>query len=176
MFSSYNNFNQNGQVHHPQAQTSYHTQAPSPRQTTSARSYVATRNKGKEIVKSPSPPTESDIEEDSDEEQAQRDKDIQNEMASISRTFKNIYKPTNNNLITSSNTRHRNEVILTIDDDTGPTYDTEPLEKEHSNDDYNVFTNEREHSEQPEYINDKYVVKKADSNITPNSSDMSNNE
>ncbi|GJY40561.1 hypothetical protein Tco_0427831 [Tanacetum coccineum] len=42
--------------------------------------------------------------------------------------------------------------------DFGPTYDVEPLEKVQSNDDYNVFSNERQHSEQPESINDTYVV------------------
>ncbi|GKA39801.1 hypothetical protein Tco_0732352 [Tanacetum coccineum] len=48
--------------------------------------------------------------------------------------------------------------------------------KVHSNDDYNVFVNEREHTKQPKSINDTYVVEKVDSNITPASSDMSNNE
>ncbi|GJU23451.1 hypothetical protein Tco_1156793 [Tanacetum coccineum] len=54
-----------------QAPKPYKTQAPSPRQTTSTRSHATTRNKVKEIVKSPSP--ESELEEDSDEEHAQRD-------------------------------------------------------------------------------------------------------
>ncbi|GJY13816.1 hypothetical protein Tco_0383125 [Tanacetum coccineum] len=40
-------------VHHPQAPKTYQTQAPSPRQTTSTRSHVAVRSKGKEIVKAP---------------------------------------------------------------------------------------------------------------------------
>ncbi|GJV00554.1 hypothetical protein Tco_1329824, partial [Tanacetum coccineum] len=39
-----------------------------------------------------------------------------------------------------------------------------------SNDDYNVFANERHHSEQPESINDTYVVEKVNSNVIPNSS------
>ncbi|GKG54993.1 hypothetical protein Tco_0562980, partial [Tanacetum coccineum] len=54
----------------------YKTHAPSSRQTTSTRSHATTRNKGKEIVKAPSPPFESASEEDDDEEQAQRDKKI----------------------------------------------------------------------------------------------------
>ncbi|GKB78629.1 hypothetical protein Tco_0945524 [Tanacetum coccineum] len=41
-------------------------------------------------------------------EQAQRDKDMQKNLALIAKYFKKIYKPTNNNLRTSSNTRNKN--------------------------------------------------------------------
>nr|GEX67037.1 hypothetical protein [Tanacetum cinerariifolium]GEX69365.1 hypothetical protein [Tanacetum cinerariifolium] len=64
------------------------------------------------------------------------------------------------------------EVIQAADEDTRPIYDTEPLEKVHENDVYNVFSNKREHLEQPESNNDTYVVEKADRIITPNSSDI----
>ncbi|GKB40594.1 putative reverse transcriptase domain-containing protein [Tanacetum coccineum] len=84
------------------------TQAPSPRQTTSTRSHATTRSEGKEIVKSPSPSPESDTKEDSDKEQAQKDKKIHKAMSFISKTFKDIYKPTNNNLTTSSKTKNKN--------------------------------------------------------------------
>nr|GEX91303.1 hypothetical protein [Tanacetum cinerariifolium] len=47
-------------------------------------------------------------EEDIDHEQAQRDKDMQNNLALIAKCFKRIYKPTNNNLRTSSNSRNKN--------------------------------------------------------------------
>ncbi|GJV96094.1 retrovirus-related pol polyprotein from transposon TNT 1-94 [Tanacetum coccineum] len=47
-------------------------------------------------------------EEDSDPEQAQRDKEMQKNLALIAKYFKKIYKPTNNNLRTSSNTRNKN--------------------------------------------------------------------
>nr|GEV79574.1 hypothetical protein [Tanacetum cinerariifolium] len=79
------------------------------KQTKSTRSYVATRNKSKEIIKAPLTSPESDHEEENDEEQTQRDKEIQKAMAIILKTFKNSYKPTNNNLRTSSNTRNKNE-------------------------------------------------------------------
>nr|GEV43332.1 Gag-Pol polyprotein [Tanacetum cinerariifolium] len=46
--------------------------------------------------------------EDNDPEQAQRDKDMQKDLALIAKYFKKIYKPTNNNLITSSNSRNKN--------------------------------------------------------------------
>ncbi|GJZ47591.1 hypothetical protein Tco_0601423 [Tanacetum coccineum] len=53
-------------------------------------------------------PSESASEEDSDPEQAQRDKDMQKNLALIAKYFKKIYKPTNNNLRTSSNPRNKN--------------------------------------------------------------------
>nr|GFD44111.1 hypothetical protein [Tanacetum cinerariifolium] len=62
----------------------------------------------KEIAKPITPPSESASEEDSDPKQAQRDKDIQKNLALITKYFKEIYKPTNNNLKTSSNSRNKN--------------------------------------------------------------------
>ncbi|GKF01014.1 hypothetical protein Tco_0027937, partial [Tanacetum coccineum] len=61
-----------------------------------------------DIVKQTSYQSESASEEDSDEEQALRDKHIQKSLALIAKNFKNIYKPTNNNLRTSSKTRNKN--------------------------------------------------------------------
>ncbi|GJZ86853.1 hypothetical protein Tco_0658463 [Tanacetum coccineum] len=51
---------------------------------------------------------QSAAEEDSDAEQAQKDKEMQKNLALIAKYFKKIYKPTNNNLITSSNTKNKN--------------------------------------------------------------------
>nr|GEV94031.1 hypothetical protein [Tanacetum cinerariifolium] len=65
-------------------------------------------NKGKEIAKPITPPSESASEEDSELEQAQRDKDMQKNWAIIAKYFKKIYKPANNNLKTSLNSRNKN--------------------------------------------------------------------
>ncbi|GJQ96122.1 hypothetical protein Tco_0007261 [Tanacetum coccineum] len=70
---------------------------------------------GKEIAKPTTPPYESAYEKDSDPEQAQRDKDMQKNLALIAKYFKKIYKPTNNNLRTSTNSRNKNV-------DTSPRY------------------------------------------------------
>nr|GEZ26088.1 hypothetical protein [Tanacetum cinerariifolium] len=51
---------------------------------------------------------EDTSEEDSNPEQAQRDKDMHKNLALIAKYFKRIYKPTNNNLRTSSNSRNKN--------------------------------------------------------------------
>ncbi|GKE59380.1 hypothetical protein Tco_1498565 [Tanacetum coccineum] len=52
----------------------------------------------------------------------------------------------------------------------------EPLEQVQYNAEYNVFANERQHSEQPESISNTCVVKKVDSNVIPNSPDMCVND
>ncbi|GJY79194.1 integrase, catalytic region, zinc finger, CCHC-type containing protein [Tanacetum coccineum] len=54
--------------------------------------------------------------------------------------------------------------------------DVEPLEKVQYDVEHNVFINERQHSEQPEPINNTYVVEKVDSNVIPDSSDMCDND
>ncbi|GKB62079.1 retrovirus-related pol polyprotein from transposon TNT 1-94 [Tanacetum coccineum] len=61
-----------------------------------------------EIAKPITPPSESASEEDSDPEQAHKDKEMQKFLALIAKYFKKLYKPTNNNLRTSSNTRNKN--------------------------------------------------------------------
>nr|GEV94205.1 retrovirus-related Pol polyprotein from transposon TNT 1-94 [Tanacetum cinerariifolium] len=66
------------------------------------------RHKGKEIAKPVTPPSETASEEDSDPKQAQRDKDMQKNLSLIAKYLKKIYKPTNNNLRTSSNSKNKN--------------------------------------------------------------------
>nr|GEY21759.1 hypothetical protein [Tanacetum cinerariifolium] len=61
-----------------------------------------------EIAKPITPPSETASEEDSDPEQAQRDKDMQKNLALIAKYFNKIYKPTNNNLRKSSNSKNKN--------------------------------------------------------------------
>ncbi|GJQ89834.1 retrovirus-related pol polyprotein from transposon TNT 1-94 [Tanacetum coccineum] len=220
----------------------------------------------KEIAKTVTYPSESASEEDSDLEQAQKDKKMQKNLALIAKYFKKLYKPTNNNHITSSNSIHKNVdtspryvkdnktsqfgnqrtvtvvraretvgsqecrklkrvkdytyhkekmllykqakkgVPLQVEqagwlEDTNeeideqeleahynymakiqevPTIDsgtyTDPLEKVQYDAEYNVFTNERQHSEQPESINNTCVVEKVYSNVIPDSPDMCDND
>nr|GEV66375.1 integrase, catalytic region, zinc finger, CCHC-type, peptidase aspartic, catalytic [Tanacetum cinerariifolium] len=70
--------------------------------------YQSSRHKGKEIAKPITPPFETASKEDNDLEQAQRDKDMKKNLALIVKYFKKIYKPTNNNLRTSSNSKNKN--------------------------------------------------------------------
>ncbi|GKD90046.1 hypothetical protein Tco_1365553 [Tanacetum coccineum] len=61
------------------------------------------------------------------------------------------------------------------DTDIKPTYDTEPIAEVPYIADYDVLAIEKQHIEQPKFINDTYVMEKNDSNVTSNSSDMSHN-
>ncbi|GJR17532.1 hypothetical protein Tco_0966059 [Tanacetum coccineum] len=100
--------------------------APAPKQSSSTRSNASTRYKGKEIAKPITPPYESDSKEDSDLEQAQKDKEMQKNLALIAKYFKKFYKPTNNNLKTSSNSRNKNV-------DTSPRYKNDNQSRQFGN-------------------------------------------
>nr|GEU74549.1 retrotransposon protein, putative, Ty1-copia subclass [Tanacetum cinerariifolium] len=82
--------------------------APSSKPSIPTKSHTTTRHKGKEIAKPITPPAETSFEEDNDPEQAQRENDMQKNLALIAKYFKKIYKPTNNNLRTSSNSKNKN--------------------------------------------------------------------
>ncbi|GJR03902.1 integrase, catalytic region, zinc finger, CCHC-type containing protein [Tanacetum coccineum] len=261
-------------------------QAPKPQRSNATSS--STRHKGKEIAKPVTPQSESVSvsDEDSDPEQAQRDKEMQKNLALLAKYFKKLYKPTNNNLRTSSNSRNKtedttprynnknqsgqfgNQRTMTVAgaretvgsqvvqqtriqcfnckgyghyakeckkpkrvkdyayhkekmmmckqaeqdvplqaeqadwlEDTDEEIDEQeleahysfmakiqevlpeessstdqPLEQVQNHDENNVFANERRHSKQPESINDTYVLEKEDSNVTPDSSNICNND
>nr|GEU37289.1 hypothetical protein [Tanacetum cinerariifolium] len=91
-----------------QTSRSHRSLAQSLKPSIPTRSHSTTKNKGKEIAKPITPPSETASAEDSDPEQIQRDNDMQKNLALIAKYFKKIYKPTNNNLRTSSNSKNKN--------------------------------------------------------------------
>ncbi|GJU91603.1 retrovirus-related pol polyprotein from transposon TNT 1-94 [Tanacetum coccineum] len=91
-----------------QTSKSYKSYAPTSKTLLPTRSHATTRHKGKEIAKPITPPSESASKEDNDPKQAQKDKEMQKNLALIAKYFNKIYKPTNNNLRTSSNTKNKN--------------------------------------------------------------------
>ncbi|GJY50000.1 hypothetical protein Tco_0439956 [Tanacetum coccineum] len=158
--------------------------------------------KQKDSQKPITPPSESASEEDSDPEQAQRDKDIQKKLGHIS--FKYIVKKTDwavweikGRAVAEGKlgrlkpkrakdyTYHKEKMLLCKQVKKGvplqvPTADsvtdTEPLEQVQYDAEYNVFANERHHSEQPKFIGNTCVVEKVDSNVIPDSPNMCNND
>ncbi|GJY39236.1 hypothetical protein Tco_0425600 [Tanacetum coccineum] len=159
----------------------------------------------------------------------QRDKDMQKNLSLISKYIKNIYKPTNNSLRTSSNTGnknvdtspknrndnqtgqfvnqragtvvraretvgnqakdyeyHKEKMMLCKQESKGVPLSAEQEDWLHDTNDepddheleahYMYMAKIQEHSEQPESINDTYVVETIDSNVTPDSSYMCDNE
>nr|GEY12943.1 Gag-Pol polyprotein [Tanacetum cinerariifolium] len=90
-------------VYHPQTHpTNYN-------QNSSTRLQQATRNRGKAIINSPRPIYDQEPSMVDDDDETSKDKEIDKLMALISLSFKKIYKPTNNNLRTSSNTSRANQ-------------------------------------------------------------------
>nr|GEY54260.1 integrase, catalytic region, zinc finger, CCHC-type, peptidase aspartic, catalytic [Tanacetum cinerariifolium] len=70
---------------------------------------AATKNRDKEIFNSPPPIHDQEPTMVAEDDEMSKDKDINKLMALISLSFKKIYKPTNNNLRTSSNTSRANQ-------------------------------------------------------------------
>nr|GEU40851.1 retrovirus-related Pol polyprotein from transposon TNT 1-94 [Tanacetum cinerariifolium] len=93
-------------VYHSQNNTAHYTQ------NSSTRSQQATtRSRGKAIVNSSLPIYDQEPSMVAKDDEMSKDKEIDKLMALISLSFKKIYKPTNNNLRTSSNT-NREEVYV----------------------------------------------------------------
>ncbi|GKA78956.1 hypothetical protein Tco_0785493 [Tanacetum coccineum] len=92
------------QVYHPQTYPTHYTQHSSTRSQ-----QAATRNKGKAIVNSPPPTYDQEPDMVVEDDALSKEKEIDKLMTLISLSFKKIYKPTNNNLRTSSNTSRANQ-------------------------------------------------------------------
>ncbi|GJW33313.1 hypothetical protein Tco_0053345 [Tanacetum coccineum] len=69
---------------------------------------TATRNRGKANVNSPPPTYDQEPTMVAEDDEISKEKEIDKLMALIYLSFKKIYKPTNNNLRTSSNTSRAN--------------------------------------------------------------------
>nr|GEV93927.1 hypothetical protein [Tanacetum cinerariifolium] len=78
-------------------------------ETTTERSQQTTRNRGKAIVNSSAPIYDQGPTTVTEDDEMSKDNEIDKLVALISLSFKKIYKPTNNNLLTSSNTSRANQ-------------------------------------------------------------------
>ncbi|GJT77255.1 retrovirus-related pol polyprotein from transposon TNT 1-94 [Tanacetum coccineum] len=90
-------------VYHPPNHPTQNTQY------SSTRTQQSTRNRGKAIVTSSAPTYDPEPATVTEDEEMSKEKEIDKLMALISLSFKKIYKPTNNNLRTSSNTSRANQ-------------------------------------------------------------------
>nr|GEW75992.1 hypothetical protein [Tanacetum cinerariifolium] len=91
-------------VYHPQTHPTHYTQNSSTRSQ-----QAATKDRGKAIVNSPTPIYDQEPSMVAEDDEMSKDKEIDKLMALISLSLKKIYKPTNNNLRTSSNTSRANQ-------------------------------------------------------------------
>ncbi|GKE57799.1 hypothetical protein Tco_1496984, partial [Tanacetum coccineum] len=149
----------------PKPQRSY---APAPKQYSSTRSNVSTRNKGKEIAKPITPPSESASEED--RKDTEKGVPLQAEQADWLEDMNKEFDE--QELEAHYSFMEKIQELLTADSGT----DTEPLEQVHNDAEYNVFANVRQHSEQPKSTYNTCLVEKDDSNVTPDSPDMCDND
>ncbi|GJW46956.1 hypothetical protein Tco_0078602 [Tanacetum coccineum] len=170
---------------------------------------TATRNKGKEIARAPSPPSESEHEVSlqthnnnlrsssntryqkfnnslrvdkriGDDKQTGQNNNQNNKVVAVTRNRDALARECRSTKRVKDSAYHKDKMLLCEQEEAkmkplDPS-DKEPLEQVHNNDEYNVFAMEKEHPEKPESINDTYVVEQGDNNITPDSSDMSNNK
>nr|GEW75518.1 hypothetical protein [Tanacetum cinerariifolium] len=161
-------------VCNPQTHPTHYTQ------NSSTRSQQATtRNRGKAIINSPQPIYDQEPSMVAEDDETSKDKEIDKLMALISLSFKKIYKPTNNNLRTSSNTSRENQdnsprINRSTDAaDSGPIFDDEPLQKVSNDDHYNVLAIESEHPKQSKSVHDTYPIEQDAHNVIIDSLDMS---
>ncbi|GJY86555.1 uncharacterized mitochondrial protein-like protein [Tanacetum coccineum] len=91
-------------VYHPQNHPTHYTQNSSTRPQ-----QAANRNRGRAIVNSPPPTYDQEPKMVAEDDALSKEKEIDKLMAIISLSFKKIYKPTNNNRRTSSNTSRANQ-------------------------------------------------------------------
>ncbi|GJY58314.1 retrovirus-related pol polyprotein from transposon TNT 1-94 [Tanacetum coccineum] len=90
-------------VYHPQNHPTHNNQY------SSSRSQQSTRNRGKAIVNSSAPIYDQEPATVTVDDEISKEKEIDKLMDLIYLSFKKIYKPTNNNLRTSSNTSRANQ-------------------------------------------------------------------
>nr|GFA06778.1 hypothetical protein [Tanacetum cinerariifolium] len=91
-------------LYHPQNHPTHYTHNSSTRSQ-----QAATRNRRKATVNSPQPIYDQEPSMVAEDDETSKDKEIDKLIALISLSFKKIYKPTNNNLRTSSNTSRANQ-------------------------------------------------------------------
>nr|GEX24582.1 hypothetical protein [Tanacetum cinerariifolium] len=181
---------------------SHKSYAPSSKPSILTRPHTTTRYKGKEIAKPITPLSDTASEEDSYPEQAQGDKDMQKNLALIAKKPKRVkdsaYHKEKMLLCKQAEkgvTLQAEQYDWLVDTDEEidkqeleahysymakiqevPTADTgtdsEPLEQVQNDTGYNVFTNDLQHSEQTESINNTCLMETDDNNVILDSPNM----
>nr|GFA11153.1 hypothetical protein [Tanacetum cinerariifolium] len=136
-------------VYHPQKHPTYYTQNYSTRSQ-----QAATRNRGKAIFNSP--PLIYD-----------------QEPAMVAEDDEIGTRYDNQRIVNVAGDRENVEVTPDAANNSGPIFDSEPLQKVSNNDNYNVFAIESEHPEQSKSVNDTYPIEQDEHNVIIDSLDMS---
>ncbi|GKE29283.1 hypothetical protein Tco_1444667 [Tanacetum coccineum] len=182
--------------HAPKSHKSY---APPLKYSSSTRSHASTKYKGKEIAKPITPPSESAFEEDNTSPRYKNNNQTR-QFGNQRRVIVAGTRETVGSQVVQAKdyTYHKDKMLLCKQakkgvplqaeqanwlEDTDEKVDEQELEAHYmymanvySNDDYNVFVNERQYFVQYVSINNTCVVEKVDSNVIPDSSDMCDND
>ncbi|GKA35146.1 hypothetical protein Tco_0721637 [Tanacetum coccineum] len=158
-----------------QAPKSQRSNAPAPKQSFSIRSNASTRHKGKEIGKPVTPPSESDFDEDIDPEQAKKDKEMQKNWLSLQSILRSSTNLPTTTLEPFQTPDTRLWILFEVEqvdwlEDTDEEIDEQELEAHYS---YmakiqEVLPADSDTNAEP--------LAEDDSNVTPDSSNMCNND
>nr|GFA06213.1 putative reverse transcriptase domain-containing protein [Tanacetum cinerariifolium] len=163
-------------VYHPQNHPTHYTQNSSTRSQ-----QAATKNRGKAIVNSPLPIYDQEPSMVADDDKMPKDKEIDKLMALIYLLGTGYDNQRIGNVAGARETVEAHymymekiqEVTPDAADNSGPIFDTEPLQKVPNNDNYNVFAIESKHPEQSKSVNDTYLIEQDEHNVIIDSLDMS---
>ncbi|GJY47815.1 hypothetical protein Tco_0437771 [Tanacetum coccineum] len=164
-----------------QAPRSHKSYVPTSKASLPTRSYETTRNKGKEIAKPITPPSESASEEDSGQVVQQSRIQCFNykelgHFAKESAQF-DWLADTDEEIDEQELEAHYSYMAKIQEIPTADSgIDSEPLEQVQYDAGYNMFANEIQHSEQSKSIINTCVVETGDSNVIPDSPDMCDND
>nr|GEU50251.1 hypothetical protein [Tanacetum cinerariifolium] len=143
-------------VYHPQNHPTHYTQ-----NSSTKSQQAATKNRGKSIVNSPPPIY------DQEPSMVAEDGEIANQD-----NFPRINRGTGYNNQRIGNVAWARETV-DADDNSGPIFDSDPMQKVQNNDHYNVFAIESEHPEQSKSVNNIYPIEQDEHNVIIDSLDMS---
>nr|GEZ61305.1 retrovirus-related Pol polyprotein from transposon TNT 1-94 [Tanacetum cinerariifolium] len=118
---------------------------------------LATRNRGKAIFNSPAPIY------DQEPTMVAEDDEMINRGTGYD----------NQRIVNVVGARENVEVTPDAADNSGPIFDSEPLQKVLNNDNYNVFAIESKHPEQSKSVNDTYLIEQDEHNVIIDSFDTS---
>ncbi|GJT86716.1 hypothetical protein Tco_1068433 [Tanacetum coccineum] len=157
----------------PKPQRSF---APTLKQSSSSRSHTSTKYKGNEIAKPITPLSESASSEDNNQT-CQFGNQRKMTVAGDRETVGSQVLMCKQAEIGVPSQAEQADLL----EDTDEEVDEQELEAHYSfmvqyDDEYNVFANERQHSDQPESINNTCIMDKVDSSVIHDSPDMCNNE
>nr|GEV79506.1 hypothetical protein [Tanacetum cinerariifolium] len=106
---------QASQDSYSQSSRSHRSQAPSSKPSIPTRSHITTGHKGKELAKPITPPSETASEEDNDPEKAQRDKDMQKNLALIAKgSYALSWKPCQGDSLNLPDHRYIADVVASF--------------------------------------------------------------